>query len=151
MIKIQHKWFHSLLSHSTGHQFGKISDREWTPGESLWTLLWLENCEQWYWWNYQEIRAGNWPSQYHIPVGACQLGVLRSLWWTAGKKLIGPEKAYMFSCIRWWPCWGLRKRRRRPKCIMGDSCCSITFITNSCVLCPQTDSDNGISKLTFKL
>lgn len=69
------------------------------------------------------------------------------------KKLIGPEKACMFTCIRWWPCWGLRKRMRRPKCIMGDSCCSITitFITNSCVLCPQTDSDNGISKLTFKL
>lgn len=48
-----------------------------------------------------------------------------------------------------WPCWGLRKWRIRPQCIMGASCCSITFITNSCVLCPQTDSDNGDIEAVF--
>lgn len=48
-----------------------------------------------------------------------------------------------------WPCWGLRKWRIRPQCIMGASCCSITFITNSCVLCPQTDSDNGDIESVF--
>lgn len=91
--------------------------------------------------------SGNWnrrlTKSVPHPSGCLSVGCIEKSVMDDWKKLIGPEKAYMFSCVRWWPCWGLRKRRIRPKCIMGDSCCSITFITNSCVLCPQTDSDNG--------
>lgn len=103
----------------------------------LWTMILMKQSGNW---NKRLTKSVPHPSGY-LSVGSIEKSV-RNGWKTL------------------WPCKGIhvflkallrtnRKRKIRPKCIMGDSSCSFTFITNSCVLCPQTDSDGGIYESAF--